>query len=358
MGPQKTEQPNGGGLDHEIERARETEIELPPGFTASVMRRVKAAAESFSILTRWSRRSAASRFGNTQTSTGGGIVIKKVLIGTVAAAAIVLGMAYWTGYPPITNQGTEGTIGAAQRYQAKQMSDKDVVLGDAAAQKFLQSETFDRVMKNEKARNFLKKAAKDPEMRRALVDSHFITMMRNHSIAELFAEDNMVELMQHPEVLDAMQEMEFAKAVATDGFVEMLQRPALQTALGAKNAEAAMRAPGIVAMFREAGLSPQYAALMKSFDAELAGALTDMALLNALADAELGAAMTDMALRPALTNSELISWLSQADVAELFADGLFIDALTEPAFLDALVADGFQPAFASPAFEAALNQGR
>src|SRR6187455_2616531 len=162
MGPSSNDHREDAGLDREFERAREIETALPPGFTASVMRRVRTAAESFSLLTRWSRRSAALRYGYTPASTGGDTVIKKVLIGTVAAAAIILGIAYWTGYPPVPGEGTEATVGAAQRYQAKQMSDKDVVLGDASAQKFLQSEGFDRLMKNEKARAFLKKASKDP----------------------------------------------------------------------------------------------------------------------------------------------------------------------------------------------------
>ena len=113
-------------------------------------------------------------------------MIKKVLIGTVAAAAIILGIAYWTGYPPVPGEGTEATVGAAQRYQAKQMSDKDVVLGDAAAQKFLQSEGFDRLMKNEKARAFLKKASKDPELKKALLSPEFVAD-EDQRVAELLA---------------------------------------------------------------------------------------------------------------------------------------------------------------------------
>ena len=88
------DQRENAGLEREIERAREMDTELPPGFTASVMRRVRAAATGFSLLTRWSRRSAAFRFGYTPASTGGDTVIKKVLIGTVAAAPIILGIAY------------------------------------------------------------------------------------------------------------------------------------------------------------------------------------------------------------------------------------------------------------------------
>jgi hypothetical protein len=52
-----------------------------------------------------------------------------------------------TGLPPV-DKGVEGTIGAAKRYQAQQISDKDVVLGDTSAQQFIQSDTFVRLLKD------------------------------------------------------------------------------------------------------------------------------------------------------------------------------------------------------------------
>jgi hypothetical protein len=47
MGPVSNDQRDDAGLDRELERAREQGTELPPGFTASVMRRVRAAAGDF-----------------------------------------------------------------------------------------------------------------------------------------------------------------------------------------------------------------------------------------------------------------------------------------------------------------------
>jgi hypothetical protein len=43
------------------------------------------------------------------------------------------------------NQGAEGTIGAANRYTAQQISDKDVALKDADVQAFLQSDLFHKM---------------------------------------------------------------------------------------------------------------------------------------------------------------------------------------------------------------------
>ena len=67
----------------------------------------------------------------------------KVLWGLAAAAAIVLAVLAYTGFPPETG-GSEGAIGAAKRYQAGQIAASDVKLGDQAAQEFLQSDLFDK----------------------------------------------------------------------------------------------------------------------------------------------------------------------------------------------------------------------
>ncbi len=64
------------------------------------------------------------------------------------------------GFPPV-GRGTEGTIGAAKKYQAQQLADKDVVLGDAAVQEFFQSDTFDRLIKDPNARNLIADARID-----------------------------------------------------------------------------------------------------------------------------------------------------------------------------------------------------
>ena len=74
----------------------------------------------------------------------------KVLWGLAAAAGIVLAVLAYTGFPPETG-GSEGAIGAAKRYQAGQIAASDVKLGDQAAQEFLQSDLFDKLMKDDAA---------------------------------------------------------------------------------------------------------------------------------------------------------------------------------------------------------------
>ncbi len=77
---------------------------------------------------------------------GGGRMSKKILWGLAAAAAIVLGVFAIEGFPPV--DGTQGTIGAAKRYNGGQLGDQDVQVGDVAAQDFLQSDTFAAIVQD------------------------------------------------------------------------------------------------------------------------------------------------------------------------------------------------------------------
>ena len=119
-----------------------------------------------------------ARLANSRSSAKGRVVpfkkgkeitmIRKVMWGLAAVATITLGVFLVKGFPPVGG-GTEGTIGAAKQYQAQQLADKDVVLGDAAVQEFLQSDTFDRLIKDPNARNLIA----DARMRTELQDKDF-----------------------------------------------------------------------------------------------------------------------------------------------------------------------------------------
>ena len=106
----------------------------PPGLVPDVMAQIRSIQ----------RRGSMPRQGDARMA-------KKVLIGLAAAAAILIGVFMTMGWPPV-DLGTQGTVGAAKRYQAQQMSASDVKLGDASVQEFLQSDVADRLMKDPQAR--------------------------------------------------------------------------------------------------------------------------------------------------------------------------------------------------------------
>ena len=66
--------------------------------------------------------------------------------GVAVVAAAAIGYFAVNGFPP-GEPGAEGTIGAAARYQAAQLAAGDVQITDADVQTFLQSDTFDQLIR-------------------------------------------------------------------------------------------------------------------------------------------------------------------------------------------------------------------
>lgn len=94
-----------------------------------------------------------------------------IVAGVIVLAAAV-GFLAWKGvlgYPP---KGTEGSIGAAKRYQAEQISPADVQLNDPQTQAFIQSDLFHRMQT-------------DADFRKAVVDGS----LDRYASAQAYATD-------------------------------------------------------------------------------------------------------------------------------------------------------------------------
>jgi hypothetical protein len=118
---------------------------------------------------------------------------RKAMWGVAAAAAILLGVFVMRGFPPV-GHGTEGTVGAAKKYEAPQIAANDVVVGDASVQEFLQSEDFDRLAKDPDARSLMTSAELRPFLRDArfvdsLKDSDVRATLTNKAVASIYAND-------------------------------------------------------------------------------------------------------------------------------------------------------------------------
>jgi hypothetical protein len=146
--------------------------EPPSDLLTNVMRQVKVTTPAAAT----SRTAMPGHRDNlTHGGTGMGMG-KKVMWGLAAAAALALIVMKFTGFPPM-GDGTEGTVGAAKRYQAPQMAPSDVAVAPDEAQAFLQSDTFDRLIKDEDTRQMLA----NPSFRGALASAEF----RSASPAEM-----------------------------------------------------------------------------------------------------------------------------------------------------------------------------
>ena len=144
------------------------------------------------------------------------IVLVAVIVGVVALKGRLF---------PSAN--TAGTIGAANRYTAQQITSADVVLKDAKVQAFMQSDVFHQLANN-------------ADFRRAVIENKtFITEMRNAT-----AFDKLAAAMEDLKGKGPMQVSELAKGAATEDAhgrkgpmqVSELAKGAAQSAENARNA--------------------------------------------------------------------------------------------------------------------------
>jgi hypothetical protein len=151
----------------------EPRAEPPPAFADDVMRAIAAGTDTRAPHAAGIFDGVRQLFGgflhhsrqNERTSespwmagwAGGGAIVAKKALWAVAGLAliVILAVVYFNGTRSV-NSGAEGTIGAADRYRGTQPTGKDVVAPQAAAQKFLQSDLFDRIVKDKAVRSLLR----------------------------------------------------------------------------------------------------------------------------------------------------------------------------------------------------------
>ena len=191
----------------------------------------------------------------------GEIVNKKLIFGLAAAAAVILAVITYTSYPPAT-EGTEATIGAAQRAQTPQIASKDVGLGDTSAQSVLQTDTWDAIMKDEKLRS----ALQDAELRRLLEDSQLQEALRNEAVRQALHESELARYMRDENLIrngalneSALRNVQNAKvqaALMNRSFVEALRaNPGLAAYLSRPERAQVLGGEAMVRLLRDARIN-------------------------------------------------------------------------------------------------------
>lgn len=242
-------------------------------------------------------RSAAIRHNH---ETGGFIMARKVMWGIAAAAVVVLGLFALTGYPPV-GRDTEGSIGQAKRAQEPQMAAKDVVLGDTKAQEFMQSDVFDKLMKDPNARQMLSDASmraelSNPELRAGLADTSLSQALSRADVRGAFTDMDLQKAFADPGVQAALADSAFRLALADRGAAKKLTDAAAQRAFTNAYLQAAMSKP----LIHDALSSAEFQAALSS--AAVRGLLADAGMRKRLAEANVQVALANDALRGALSN--------------------------------------------------------
>src|SRR5262245_51876322 len=164
----------------------------------------------------------------------GRTMAKRMLWIVAAAAAVALIALRLAGYPPV-DKGTEATIGAAQRYQAPQISSADVKTQDAQLQTFLQSDLFRQLASDKAAQQALRnkdfqRALSDASVRAALASPEVRAMIASGAIRAAAARNEAVNNAALAAALEASAALRAALA-SPDVIAAMAANSALAAAL-------------------------------------------------------------------------------------------------------------------------------
>jgi len=153
-----------------------------------------------------------------------------VIVGVIIVVAVVGFLALRGHYPP--KSGTEGTIGAAQRYTAQQISGQDVTLESPEVQAFLQSDTFHKLATNAEFRQ----CVTDQAFGKALENKTFVAMLRNADAAAVVKAEAIRSAISDgafagktPDQLAVIFGADMVRMLDNKSFVDALKTEALKT---------------------------------------------------------------------------------------------------------------------------------
>jgi hypothetical protein len=287
-------------------------LEPPPGIPTRVMRAVAAGPVPPQPLGAFWHQlfesPAVIRTMRTPVREGGPMPSRKIVLAVAGLIALVaIGYFVIKGVPPV-EQGTGATIGAAKRYQAPQIKEGDVQVTDAEVQQFLQSDTFDRLMKDDAVRKVLA----SPAHRMALAEAH-----------GAFAVSD---------IRTALTSSELCSALENDGFRNALARSEVRNAIAAAAARGPLTKASLDADLRKAGVA----------DVDVRGRLANI----------FSAAQAAALARPVALNA-----LGHSAFQELLARPGAAAAFSRPEFANAVADKAFFAALQSPAYDAAMRAG-
>src|SRR5262245_50553524 len=145
-----------------------------------------------------------------------------LIVGAIAVAA-VLGFYALQGtrVPP---DGTQGAIGAAQKYQSEQIANADVSLDNPEIAAFLQTDTFHKIATDEAFR----KAVGTESFRKAISDQSFATIVGEANRAQTVSEN--AKLFGSEQLTGLATEL--SKIAGTPGYAEAMASTEFQRLMG------------------------------------------------------------------------------------------------------------------------------
>ena len=145
---------------------------------------------------------------------------KAVIIVSVAAVAVIVGFVALRGtWPP--GSGTEGAIGAANRYSSPQIADTDVKIQDADLQAFIQSDLFHKLATNTEFRNMVK----EQSFRDVAANASYQAIVENKDQAQSLANKEFAAYLVQPATVAMVTSEAFVKVASEVNMSEVFHQP-------------------------------------------------------------------------------------------------------------------------------------
>lgn len=229
------------------------QVDAPPSFAADVLARIRASNDRVIEFSRGSKTAGTSAVGGSMAMN------KKVIWGLAAAAVLVLAVVGYVANPSV-NQGTEATIGTAQRYQAPQIAAKDVAVGDTRTQAVLQTATWDAIVKDETLRTLLQDASfraklQDAELRQALADADILRALQAPNVARALADPEMAKKFNDPELQKKLADADLRLALRNQALSRALADTDFRAKLFDVNVMAALAGPAFQMALKDRGFA-------------------------------------------------------------------------------------------------------
>ena len=229
---------------------------------------------------------------------------KKWIVGIAATVAAALGI-YVAAGGSIPPRGTEGTIGAAKRYQGQQIAASDVQLGDQALQSFLQSTTFDKLRRDPALRKSFVKVVSSPAFAKVASDANFARLASSDAFLALATDAELKQLAVDADLKHAGDRRE-PQALAVDADMKQLAT------------DAALKELTNDANFMKLANDAELKHLVN--DAASQAALIDADFMRLMQDANLTKFLQDANLKQLLTDANLKLLANDAALAQLASD--------------------------------------
>lgn len=145
---------------------------------------------------------------------------KAVIIVSLVAVAVIVGFVALRGtWPP--GSGTEGAIGAANRYSSPQITDTDVKIQDADLQAFIQSDLFHKLATNTEFRNMVK----EQSFRDVAANASYQAIVENKDQAQSLANKEFAAYLVQPATVSLVTSAAYSKMATEVNMSEVLHQP-------------------------------------------------------------------------------------------------------------------------------------